>query len=194
MKLRNNRHIDALDGSQRDGSHTRNALKLALSPADLSGAKPEFVDLTALESPVFDPDRNDASDAEYLRRRVEDSDEVWSGMPMYHRSYSSPLKTAPDYCGFDEFEGTTMSLLLVSGGGFPALALEHLRSVSRTLDAWHLPYQLAIPNADKAFEAGQLVNESLGERVEKLGTDLVHFAGVETSPEATSTNTVSMAD
>jgi NAD(P)H-dependent FMN reductase len=194
MDVTNNKHIVGLSGSQRAGSYTRHAVKHALAAAEDSGATTDFVDIAALHLPVFDPDRTDAGDATELRRRVRDADGVLLGTPMYHGSYSSVLKTALDYCGFDEFEETTVGLLVVSGGGFPTPALGHLRSVARELDAWVLPHQVAIPNAHGSFEEGRLIDESLAERVESLGTDLVEYAGVETYPEITSVSDVPTAD
>ena len=141
------------------------------------------VDIAALDLPVFDPDRMDAGGADELRRRVRDADGVVLGSPMYHGSYSSVVKTALDYCGFDEFEETPVGLLVVSGGGFPTPALEHLRSVARALDAWVLPHQVVVPVADDAFGDGGLTDERLAERIETLGTDLVDYAGIESYPE-----------
>jgi NAD(P)H-dependent FMN reductase len=76
---------------------------------------------------------------------------------VYHGSYSGVLKNAMDYCGFDEFEDTTVGLLAVSGGSFPTGALEHLRLVCRAVNAWVLPHQAAIPSAREAFESTQNV-------------------------------------
>jgi NAD(P)H-dependent FMN reductase len=194
MNVPDSKHIVALCGSQRDGSHTRQALERALAAAEAEGATTDLVDLTALDLPVFDPDRSDAGDATELRRRVRNADGVLLGSPMYHGSYSSVLKTALDYCGFDEFEETTVGLLVVSGGGFPTPALEHLRSVSRALDAWVLPHQVAIPNAHSIFEDGHLTDEDLLERIETLGSDLVEYAGVESYPETTAACAVPTAD
>ncbi|QLG49559.1 NADPH-dependent FMN reductase [Natrinema halophilum] len=194
MNVLDREHIIALSGSQRGGSHTRRALEQTLAAAETSGATTDLVDLAALDLPVFNPDTNDAGDAAELRRRVRDADGVLLGTPMYHGSYASPLKTALDYCGFDEFEGTTVGLLVVSGGGFPTPALEHLRSVARALDAWVLPHQVAIPNAHSAFEDGRITDEGLVERLETLGTDLVEYAGVESYPESTAACAVPTAD
>jgi len=185
MDVTGRTHVTALCGSQRDGSYTRRATERVLAAASDHGATTDLVDLAALDVPTFDPDRADAGDAVELRRRVEAADAVLLATPMYHGSYSSPLKTALDYCGFDEFDGTTVGLLAVAGGGFPTPALEHLQSVSRALDAWVLPHRVAIPNADDAFEDGHLVDDGLDERVETLGSDLVDYAGVESYPETT---------
>ena len=194
MKMTEREHVVALCGSQRDGSYTRQALDRVLTAAEERGATTDLVDLASLDLPVFDPDRTDAGDADALRERVRAADAVVLGTPMYHGSYASPLKTAIDYCGFDEFEGTTVGLLVDTGGGFPTPALEHLRSVARALDAWVLPHRVAIPNSHSAFEGGQLVDESLIDRVETLGRDLVDYAGVESYGETAAARAVPTAD
>jgi NAD(P)H-dependent FMN reductase len=194
MEVNDTKHIVALCGSQRDGSRTRHALEEALTAAETKGATTELVDLSTLDLPVFDPDQNDIEDAEKLRRLVRSADGVLLGSPVYHGSYSSVLKTAIDYCGFDEFEETTVGLLVVAGGGFPTPTLEHLRSVARTLNAWVLPHQVAIPNSHSTFEAGELTDDALVERVETLGTEIVDYAGVESYPESTTACAVPTAD
>lgn len=194
MKVDDNVHVVALCGSQRDGSYTRRALNRALAAAASRGATTDMIDIVESNLPVFDPDHADAGDAEVIRRRVREADAVLLGTPMYHGSYSSTLKTALDYCGFDEFEATTVGLLVVSGGGFPTPALEHLRSVARALDAWVLPHQVAIPDAHSAFEDGRLTDENLIDRVYTLGFDLVEYAGVESYPEIDTGCAVSSAD
>ena len=134
---------------------------------------------------MFDPDRPDAGDAVELRRRLRTADAVLLGTPMYHGSFSSPLKTVLVYSGAEEFEGTTVGLLVVAGGGFPTPALDHLRSVCRTLDAWVLPNQVAVPNSHSQFADGELRDSDVRERVETLGAELVRYAGVETYPQET---------
>jgi len=174
--------IVAITGSQRDGSHTATAVDVALEQARHAGAQTDHVDLSTLDLPLFDPDRPDAGDAAALRRRVRAADAVLLATPMYHGSVASPLKTALDYCGFDEFEGTTVGLLAVSGGAFPTAALDHLRIVARALDAWVLPHQAAVPDSHAQFADGELTDSDLRKRVERLGTELVRYAGVESYP------------
>jgi NAD(P)H-dependent FMN reductase len=176
--------IVALCGSLRDGSHTRTALDAALAAAKDRGARTELIDLRRVDLPVYDADVDTESlgDVTDLMRRVREADAILLGTPMYHGSYSSPLKTALDYCGFDEFEDKTVGLLAVSGGGFPITALDHLRAVCRALDAWVLPYQAAVPNASDNVEDGELVDPSIAERVAVLGERAAEYANIEPDP------------
>lgn len=187
-------HVVGICGSLRDESRTRVAVRRALEAANAAGASTDLIDLRRLDLPVFDADADAPGDVSELTGRVRAADSILLGTPMYHGSYASPLKTALDYCGFDEFEGTTVGLLAVSGGRFPTPALEHLRSVSRALDAWVLPHQVAIPNSHSAFEGGKLTDDSLIERVETLGAEIVEYAGVESYPETTTACAVPTAD
>jgi len=135
-----------------------------------------------VELPVFDADDREAGDADELARRVQEADSVPLGTPMYHGSYSAPLKNALDYCGFDEFENETVGLLVVAGGRFPVSALDHLRSVCRSLDAWVLPYEAAIPRSSAAFDDGEFHDEDLADRVATLGERVVRYANIEPNP------------
>ena len=177
-------HVTAVCGSLREESHTRPALVRVLSAAEARGAETDLVDLRELDVPIFDADEREPGDVPALTRRVRAADAIVLGTPMYHGSYSSSLKTAIDYCGFDEFEHKTVGLLGVSGGSFPITALEHLRSVCRALNAWVLPYQAAIPNASRHFEGRELTNADLAERVDTLGEQMVQYADLHREPSS----------
>ncbi|MFB6297333.1 MAG: NADPH-dependent FMN reductase [Salinirussus sp.] len=174
--------VTAVPGSLRDGSYTRLAAEHALDAAAERGAEARLVDLREYDLPVYDADGDDAGDADRLRERIRDADAVILGTPMYHGSYATPLKNALDYCGFDEFENTTVGLLAVAGGSFPITALDHLRSVCRALDAWVLPHQAAIPRASGAFEDGEFTDPDTAERVAVLGRRAVQYANIEPDP------------
>jgi NAD(P)H-dependent FMN reductase len=179
-------HVVAICGSLRDESHTRKALTHALDAAAEAGASTELLDLREWDLPVFDADDGEAGDAADFTARVREADAILLGTPMYHGSYSAPLKNALDYCGFDEFEDTTVGLLVVAGGSFPITALDHLRSVCRALDAWVLPHQAAIPRASDAFEGEgddwAWTDEGVAERVAVLGERAVQYANIEPDP------------
>jgi NAD(P)H-dependent FMN reductase len=182
--MSNTPRIVAICGSLRDESVTRVALETALETAESEGGDAELLDLREYDLPAYDPDTDDADagDAEDLKRAVREADAVLLGSPMYHGSYSSVLKTALDYCGFDEFEHKTVGLLAVAGGSFPITALEHLRSVCRALDAWVLPHQAAVPRSHAAVRDGTFTDEQLAERVRELGQKVVRYANIEPSP------------
>jgi len=174
--------VIAVAGSLRDHSYTRLALRRALAAAEDAGADTELLDLRTYDLPPLDPDADEQGDSAAFARHVREADAVLLGTPMYHGSYSGVLKNALDHCGFDEFEGTTVGLLGVSGGAFPITALEHLRSVCRALDAWVLPHQAAIPRASTAFDGDTLADDRLAERVATLGRRVVEYATIEPDP------------
>ncbi len=172
-------HVVAVCGSRRRGSHTRRALQEALSGAEAAGGTTELLDLAEIDLPPLDPDVEDAGDGDTVRRTVRDADAVILGTPMYHGSYSGVLKNALDYCGADEFENATVGLLAVSGGPFPTSALDHLRVVCRSLHAWVLPQQVAVPRARTAFDDDGVTDEAIRKRVRTLGTRAVEYAAIE---------------
>jgi NAD(P)H-dependent FMN reductase len=175
-------HVVALCGSLRDGSYTREALERTLDSASDYGATTDLIDLRELDLPVFDADADDAGDAAALRDAVGAADSVVLGTPVYHGSYAAPLKNALDYCGFDEFENTTIGLLCVAGGSFPITPLDHLRSVCRALNAWVVPHQVAVPSARSKFEDGDVTDPDLAKRIDTLGQRVVEYANIEPDP------------
>ncbi len=173
-------HVAAVAGSLRDDSYTRLACERTLAAAEeYRDVETDLLDLRAFDLPVFDADARDAGDAPEFRRRLRAADAVALGSPVYHGSYSSALKNALDYCGFEEFEETTVGLLCVAGGAFPTTTLDHLRSVGRALNAWVLPHQVAVPRADGAFRDRRLDDEDVAERIDTLGRRLVEYATIE---------------
>ncbi|WP_224450468.1 NADPH-dependent FMN reductase [Haloprofundus salilacus] len=172
-------HVVAVCGSRREGSHTRRALQEALASVEAAGGTTELLDLAELDLPPLNTDVKEAGDGDVVRRMIREADAVILGTPMYHGSYSGVLKNALDYCGFTEFEDTTVGLLVVSGGPFPTPALTHLRDVCRSLNAWALPYQAAVPQAGTAFDEDGFTDEGLRERVRTLGVRAVEYAAIE---------------
>jgi NAD(P)H-dependent FMN reductase len=175
-------HVVGIAGSLREESKSRIALAHALEEASGATVSTDLIDLRDLDLPLYDADDEDVGDAAELRERIRAADSVILGTPMYHGSYSSVLKTAIDYCGFDEFENATVGLLAVAGGSFPITALEHLRSVCRALDAWVIPHQAAVPRSSSAFEDGEFVDEGTERRVRTLGQRAVEYADIEPDP------------
>ena len=157
-------------------------LETALDGVAAAGGTGELIDLREYELPPLNPDRDEQGDSAAFARRIREVDAVLLGTPMYHGSCSGVLKNALDHCGFDEFEGTTVGLLAVSGGTFPVTALEHLRSICRALNAWVLPHQAAVPNSHSAFADGRPADDRTAERVTVLGRRAVEYASIEPEP------------
>jgi NAD(P)H-dependent FMN reductase len=171
-------HVVAICGSLRDESRTRIATNVALTAADNAGATTEFIDLRSYDLPSLNAVNTEIPDAEILQKTISEADSVLLGTPNYHGSYSGTLKNALDYCGRDEFEGKTVGLLEVAAGEFPGSALTHLRTVSRTLRAWTLPTEVAIPNSHALITDDGISDSEIAERTRRLGHELVDHADV----------------
>ncbi|ELZ11005.1 NADPH-dependent FMN reductase [Halovivax asiaticus JCM 14624] len=176
----------AVVGSLREDSYTRTALRYVLQAAANAGAETHLLDLREYDLPVYDPNVDQQDDAENACRHVRDADAVALGTPVYHGSYSGALKNFHDYCGWDEYEDTTVGLLATAGGGSYGSTLEHMRSTVRGVHGWTLPHQVGIRNASDAFVAapdaidGRAFRDAaLEERVETLGERLVEYAFID---------------
>ena len=184
--------VVGVPGSLREGSYTVAAMAHALAAAEDAGATTELLDLRDYDLPLYHPDKSDEEqgDAVELKRRIREADGVLLGSPVYHGSYSSAFRNVHDYCGFDEFEDTTVGLLVVAGGGTIASTLDHMRGTVRGVHGWVIPHQVGIRSArnkltrvdeplgylddgtpiDHEFEVEY---DSLRERTEKLGREVV---------------------
>ncbi|WP_306054839.1 NADPH-dependent FMN reductase [Natronococcus wangiae] len=184
----------AVSGSLRDESYTRTALRYVLDAADEAGAETSLLDLQEYDLPVYDPDLDDRSGGDEVTRLVREADAVALGTPVYHGSYSGALKNLHDYCGFEEYEDTTVGLLATAGGGSYGSTLDHLRITVRGVHGWVLPHQVGIRGASGEFRADPdaidgraFVDERLEERTRKLGRMLAEYAFIE--PDVSSPRT-----
>ncbi len=171
--------VAAISGSRREASYTAIAIETALLASEELGASTEHIDLRSLELPVFDPDEQATRDVGHVQTSLQRADAILLGTPVYHGSYSGVLKNAIDHCGFEEFEDKTVGLLAVAGGRFPISAMDHLRTVCRALNAWVLPTDVAIPQANAVIEHAEIVDETIAQRVERLGRLAVRYAAIE---------------
>lgn len=174
--------VVAICGSRRENSVTRIALHECLSGAREHAAETVLIDLRDRRIPPFDPDVDTPPSVREMAFQVRKADAIILGTPMYHGSYSGVLKNAIDYCGFEEFENTTVGLVGVAGGRFPITALEHLRSICRSLNAWVLPTQAAIPESHSVVEEGHIRDDELTERLRTVGRRVVEYANIEPDP------------
>lgn len=186
--------VVAICGSLRDSSQTQVALKEALTAAKDIGATTELINLKNYELPSLNAVDGDVPDARTLRRSIKQADSVLVGTPNYHGSYSGALKNALDCCSRNEFGGTTVDLLEVAAGDFPGSALIHLRTVSRTLRAWTLPTEVAIPDSSSVVDENRITDAEIANRTHRLGRELALYAGVSDFPEQIERSLVSDVD
>jgi len=175
--------VVAISGSLRDRSTTRTALRHALAAAAAEGARTDLLDLREFDLPAYVPADRDAGDAPALRREIREADAVILGSPIYHGTIASPLKTALDYCGFDEFEDTLVGIVVTAGGRFPTPAVLHLRTVARWLRAWAHPTHVGIPDASDVIEGGEVADDDYADRLETLGVEMVRYGAIGRLPE-----------
>lgn len=171
--------VVGVSGSLRDESYTRIGVSKALHGAERNGAETSHIDLRDMDIPLFNQDAEPTPGVRRMSTAFREADAIILGTPMYHGSYSGVLKNAIDHFGFEEFENKTVGLLVVSGGGFPLPALEHLRSVCRSLNAWVLPWEAAIPRGREVIEDGEITEAKLADRVQTLGERAVEYARIE---------------
>ncbi|WP_440766465.1 NADPH-dependent FMN reductase [Natronorubrum sp. DTA7] len=191
--------VVAVNGSLRETSYTRTALRYVLEAAAAAGAETTLLDLGEYDLPVYDPDVDDPDVAEEAMRIVREADAIALGTPVYHGSYSGALKNFHDFCGWDEYEDTTVGLLATAGGGSYGSTLDHLRITVRGVHGWVLPHQVGLRNASSKFEADpdaidgrRFRDPDLQERVEKLGRNLTEYAFIE--PSVTSSRSAAADD
>lgn len=180
--------IAGLVGSLRTGSHTRNAVAQALKGARQRGVQTELIDLASYDLPLCDAREDEATypaDVERLRKAIQGAHGLVIGTPEYHGSFSGVVKNALDLCGFDEFEGKVVGLVAVSGGAFGGLhAMGALRGVCRSLHAWVIPDEAAVPRVAKAFGPdGAPTDPKLASRLEQVGFQVARFAFMRNSPQ-----------
>jgi len=175
--------VVAVCGSLSDESTTRAATVHALAAAEAEGARTGLIDLREYDLPMYGSAGRDAGDAPELRERIRAADAVILGSPIYHGTIASPLKTALDYCGFDEFEDTLVGIVVTAGGRFPTPAILHLRTAVRWVRGWVHPTHVGIPDASDAIEDGEVVDEDYADRLETLGAEMTRYAGIGRLPE-----------
>lgn len=171
--------VVGLCGSLRPGSHTRKVLQLALGAAERAGARVILFDPGERPLPFCEGEATpeQQANANEWMRLVKEADAVILATPEYHGSISGVLKNALDLVDQNEMGDKICGLLSVMGGGAQSNALNHLRLICRQVHAWVIPHQAAVGGSSRAFdENGDLNEEKLHRRVERVGTDVVKYA------------------
>lgn len=173
-------YVVSLCGSLRPESSTQRALDVALAAAESAGAKVEALSLRDFDLPFCDGRSEEdtyGGDVARFRDIVAAADAILLGSPEYHGSLSGVLKNAIDLLGTAHMRGKMIGVLATARGDAGAMnTLNHLRHISRWVDAWVLPAQVSIPQAATAWAAdGTIAREGLEEQLQRLGTELVRY-------------------
>ncbi len=190
VELTNNSNsllVVGICGCLRSGSYTRMALRIALRGAAELGVKTELVDLADYELPFCDGgDSEPPADVLRLRDTVRPANGLILGTPEYHGGFSGMLKYALDLMGDAETEGKLIGLVGVSAGSLGGInGINALRTVGRSLHAWVIPEQAAVPHAREAFrDDGTCSDRQLEERILDVGRQMARFSYLLTSEKA----------
>jgi len=173
--------IIALCGSLRKNSLTKYALNIALNGAKQMGAETSLIELRDYNLVFCHGNEEEEAypeDVHRLRQEVKSAHGIILGTPEYHGSYSGVLKNALDLMSFVELEGKMIGLIGVSGGSMGAFsALASLRGIGRSLHAWVIPQQVAIPEAYSVFsESGSINDEKVEARLLSIGNQVAKFS------------------
>jgi len=165
--------ILAFAGSTRVGSYNKKLIKIGIQILKDKGADVTELDLRDIPMPLYDGDLEEAEgipdNAWRFRKLLVDHHGCLISSPEYNSSISGVLKNAIDWASRPVpeeppllcFKGKVMALMSASPGKLGGLrALVHVRSILGSIGVLVLPTQLAIPQANKAFnEDGTLRDE-----------------------------------
>jgi len=188
--------ILAFAGSARKDSFNKKLVRIAAAGATAAGAAVTVIDLKDFPLPIFDQDLEAADgppeNAVRLKQLFIDHDGLLISAPEYNSSITPLLKNAIDWVSrppnekppLAAFQGKTAALLSASPGHLGGLrGLVHVRAILGNIGVLVLPKQIAISQADKAFDKdGRLVDDGKQSQVEKLGAELARvITGLQTS-------------
>lgn len=169
-------NIVGIGGSLRSGSHSHQALELAVQRIETLGATVEILDLRKMNLPFCnrDQDYTDHPDVQKLQDTVKQADGLILSTPEYHGGVSGVLKNALDLMSFEHLADKVTGLISVLGGQSNSNALNDLRLIMRWVHAWVIPEQIAIGQAWQAFGPdGKILDEKLAERFDQFAQSLV---------------------
>ncbi len=165
--------VAVVTGSARQGSFNAKLTSLAAARLAASGAAVTTIDLAALGLPLYCQDLEHAAyppAAAMLKRQLRESDGVLFATPEHNGAPSVLLKNAIDWASrptdgegplaLSAFRGGVAAIMAASTGPFGGLrALAQLRQILGTVQMMVIPEQVALPFAERAFDAdGQLTD------------------------------------
>lgn len=169
--------IVAINGSARPGNFTGKAFALAVD--EIRGhAEVELEIFLAEELRLSFPGEPATTDAQRLKKSIEQATGVLLATPEYHGTMSSMAKLIIENLGFPSvLAGKPMALLGVAAGEIGAIkALEHLRSVCSHIGAVVLPGVVSVARVQSVFDAqGKCIDAKIEKRVRGVATHLLDY-------------------
>lgn len=173
-----------IGGSLRRPSQSETALRMALRGAEEAGAVTEIITADGLNLPLYpSPDMTGHANVEALLAAVRRADGLILASPAYHGTMSGALKNALDYMQFladDDppyLDGRAIGVLS-TGDGTQAVVqtVDALRSVVHALRAWPTPIGVAIHEAGRALQNGEVSDAHVAALLRTMGAQVVEFA------------------
>jgi FMN reductase len=177
--------IVGIGGTQRAGSSSEAAMRVALDEAARAGFQVRAFCAEHLDLPLYDPGevvRQPA--AAELVEAVRAADGVILSSPGYHGTISGMVKNAIDYIedlAKDErrvyLDGLPVGCIAVAYGWQAAVnTLTALRDVAHALRGMPTPYGAAINASGSVFAGGQCTDDGVRTSLEMVGRQVAHLA------------------
>ena len=177
--------ILAFAGSTRVDSFNKKLVRIAATGASDAGADVTVIDLLDFPMPLYDGDLEQREglplNARKLREMMAANDGLLISSPEYNSSISGVLKNTIDWTSrqtdedrVDCFKGKIAGLMSASPGRLGGLrGLVHVRAILENMGVIVIPNQVAISQANEAFNLdGAMNNEKQEQQVRKIGSDL----------------------
>jgi FMN reductase len=166
----------AVIGSLRQQSHTRQVVQEVARQLAARHCTVDVLDFQADPLPLYNPDTAyDSPGFPALQKRVQKADVLLLGAPDYHGSISGVMKSFLDHF-WQEFAGKLFATI-VSSHEKGLTVTDQLRTVARQCYAWSLPYGISF-TAGEDVKDGEIVGESLRQRLEMFARDIAVYGGI----------------
>jgi len=188
--LRNRPNLLVLSGSTRGGSYNGRLAALVAREMAVRDAEVRLLSLADYPMPLYDGDLEGARGVPEPTLKLADlmmaSHGVFIASPEYNQSVTPLLKNTIDWLSRirdDRYRGLWTGRVFAIGAASPGhfagiRSLMHLRLIlENALGARVLTQQVAVPNADKAFdERGNLGNDRAAAQLERVVGALIDEA------------------
>lgn len=177
-------------GSTRRESVNRKLAKAAAQAVEAAGGQATLLELADYPMPLYNGDMEAEDGPPENAFRLQEVIAAHDGLivvsPEYNHSIPALLKNTLDWVsrtprvkGANPFTGKVAGLMAASPGALGGLqGLDTVQRVMTTVGALVLPKVVALPRADKAFDAaGHLTDEASARRVADLAAEVVAIAG-----------------